>query len=476
MLGVYQIAMSFFMVALTVIASGLPLAISKETAKAAAATAQKHKPHTLHIASAGLVISLIASCVLCALVFALNNLLGAIFTDARCLTILLVLLPAVIACSVYTVLRAVWWGERRFFLLGVTELFEQVIRIVLFTAMLALPFSVIDAAGIAGLSYTIACFASAGVVAYIFLRGRARQVKVDRTARKTLLTDTMKPLLASAAPITGVRIIGSIAMPLISIIIPFRMVTAGFLETQAITQYGIAVGMTMPLLTIPGTIISALATALVPELSGAFARGDTTTVSRQIGNALRFTLFITFLLVPAFLVLGENIGSLLFGNTTAGTYLSASAWIMIPLALSQITNAILNSLGAETKTMKHYFVGSLLLFTCVWFLPGTLGVQALLVGMGLCMSITAILNIRLISKMTKTRANILHLILLFSLLCLPSALACTWLFNLTNLIWPPFISLAMASASGVTILLLLCQIFQVIDLKSFKLRKSKTST
>ena len=469
MLGVYQIAMSFFMVFLTIIASGLPLVISKEVAKA---VERKKERDIAKVAIAGLVIALVMSAVLCALVFLLREFVGVIFTDRRCLYILLILMPGVLLSAPYVALRAVWWGEKKFFLLGVTELFEQLVRVAVFVIVLGFGFMGLDSAGLAAASFTIACALSAAIVVVIFLRQRRSESLRGGTTKQSRPNYYM-PIIKSAGPITGVRVIGSIALPIISVIIPMRLVAAGWTASQAIAQYGIMVGMTLPLLTIPGTIISALSTALVPELSGLRQSGDMAAVRKRVAGSLRFTLFITFLVLPAFMALGEGVGTFLYDNALSGTYITQMAWVMIPLSLSQITNAILNSLGAEMKALRHYVIGSVVLFACVWFLPAVMGVSALALGMGLCMTIASGLNLLMIARITGAGTGVFKLVAIFAAITLPAGLLGYFLFGLVTHVWPLFISLGLAGGASVAVVLLLSQMFKVVDLREFKLKRRK---
>lgn len=466
MLGVYQIAMSFFMVFLTIIASGLPLVISKEVAKA---VERKNEQDISKIAIAGLVITLALSAFLCIAVYLLREFVGIIFTDKRCLHILLVLMPGVLFSAPYVALRAVWWGEKRFFLLGVTELFEQIVRVILFVIVLGFGFLGLDSAGLAAASFTIACVVSAIAVVAIYIKIRRPQ-REHNTSKNSF----HKSIITSAAPITGVRVIGSIAVPIISVILPLRLVAAGWTASQAIAQYGIMVGMTMPLLTIPGTVISALSTALVPELSGLRQSGDMKAVHNRVTSSLQFTLFIVFLMLPAFVAVGEGIGIFLYDNALSGIYLVQMAWVMIPLALSQITNAILNSLGAEMKALKNYVFGSIALFACVWFMPAVIGVTALAVGMGLCMSIASILNLFMIARITNAGTGTLKLVGIFTVITVPAVLLGIYVFGIAKHLWPLFISLSIAGCTSVAVVLLLSHIFDVIDLRNFfKLAKKR---
>lgn len=178
-------------------------------------------------------------------------------------------------------------------------------------------------------------------------------------------------------------------MPLIAIIIPLRLVAVGYTNEQALAAYGIAMGMTFPLLFLPSTIIGSLSMAIVPEISYNLESKNTIDVQNRIRSSIKFALFITACFLPAFIGLGEPIGEFLFNNTTSGYYLSYAAWIMIPLGINNIATSILNSLGLEAKGFINYIIGAGFLVFSIIFLPKYIGILALVWGMGLCMSVAA---------------------------------------------------------------------------------------
>ena len=387
MLGVYQMAMSIFMILLTVVSSGLPLVLSREVAKTAP---QDRK--VLHLTIAGLLIGLVASVILCGIILLGQRILGFIFTDQRSLAILVVMLPGLIASSVYAVLRAIWWGEKRFFLLGLTELIEQIARVVLFVLFLGFAFYFTDLAHLSAWSFSGACIISAMVVVIIFIKC----AKFSRTPAPR--QSYIKPLLKSATPITGVRLLSSLAFPVISVLLPLRLVAAGWSNIEAISQLGVVTGMTFPLLTIPSTVISALATALVPELSTMITNGKWDTVRAQIKTVINFTIFINFIFIPVYIAIGPQIGFFLYADQNSGLYLARSAWAMLPISLSQITNTTLNSMNKENSAIRNYAISAIILFIMIWFMPGIIGPDAVLLGYGLAMALSSVLNIITIRK------------------------------------------------------------------------------
>jgi stage V sporulation protein B len=471
MLGVYQMALSIFMVLLTVISSGLPLVISREVAKCGKGDNKKIGEITI----AGLVIGLIVSAALCGIVVAFQNLFGLIFTDKRSLRILIALLPAVMASSIYCILRSVWWGQKKFVLLGLTELIEQIARVGLFVLFLGFAFYFGDLANLSAWSFSGACVISAVVVIVIFIKGATTKPAAHLThspmeqQSPAVKPGTARLLIKGALPITGVRVISSVAFPIISILLPLRLIAAGWDTASAVSHFGIIVGMMFPLLTIPSTIISALATALVPELSSNAGQQNWNRAQHQIKKSINFTIFINFIFIPAFIALGQSLGTFLFNNNHVGVYLARSAWAMIPLSLSQITAATLNSLNAEKTAMRNYFMGTTALFISVWWLPEIIGADAVVVGLGVQSLIAATLNIFAIKKITAPTPNfnILTQIGKYALIALPAFAAGYFINNLMQTL-PTFFALGLSGAVSVGIFITLSMTFNIISLPSLQ--------
>ena len=451
MLGVYQMALNIFMIFLTIICTGLPLVLSREVAKDT-----QNAARTRAITITGLSISIITSVLLCVFVLVGHQCFSLIFTDQRCLGILLITLPALIASSVYSVLRAIWWGEKKFILLGLTELVEQVVRVVLFVPMVGLAFYFTDMAHVAAWSFSGACIISAIIVAIIFFCGRHNgNGKVSVTQLHSY--QFVKPILKAATPITGVRLFSSLTIPLVTILLPLRLVAAGWQNSTAIAHLGIISGMTLPLLTIPSTVISSVATALVPELANMVKQNQWTAVRRQIRIVLRFTIFINFCFIPIYLALGRPIGAFLYADSFSGIYLMRSAWVMLPMSLSQITNTTLNAMNHENITLRNYALGTVLLLPIIWFMPAIIGADAVLLGMGISMTVSTILNLIAIRRLTNWHGfqTTLPTILNYLLLSLPVFAIGYFIFQFGSVL-PNVLNLLLASGIAELAFLGLC--------------------
>lgn len=455
-LGEYQVSFSVFMVLLTVVASGLPFIVSRLTAQY---KAQKDKVNERKMVTASVVIGLVLSLILCGLVFAFIPVLKHIFADDKCIILLLILLPALVFSSVYSVLRGNVWGKGNYFVLCITELFEQIARVLLFIILISGLFGTKDGAVISAISMTGACLLSALLVLVIYLAtgGKFKRVK-DKNMYKNIIK--------KSSSITGVRLAGSLVQPLIALIVPLRLVSAGYTSAQALTLFGTAMGMTIPFLYIPSTIIGSLSTALVPDLSSALVKNDMVYIKNRVVSAIRFTIFISVMFIPLYIGAGETIGLFFYDNALSGSLLMQSAWIILPLGLTNISSSLLNSLGYEVKSMKNYVLGALLLILSIWFLPKIFGINALVWGFGSLFVTTSILNIIMLKKILKEKLPIHKFLWLSVAFIIPSASICSLLCNLFVNFTTKFFALAISCSFGALFYILLCLIFNLIEFNS----------
>ena len=447
-LGVYQISFSIFMVLLTIVSSGIPLIISRMTAKFVAIKDKKSEHQTL---TSAVIIALLLSIIISLLVLILQKPISYIFADERCIVILLTLLPALIFSSVYSAIRGNLWGRNKYVASCSAELFEQLIRIFICFILLS-SFSPIKEGAIgASISLSIACIFSCIFVIILYFNSGGKFLK-PKGYREILKTST---------PITTIRVASSLIQPIVALIIPLRLVSAGYTSAQSLSLYGIATGMTLPLLFIPMTLIGSLSYALIPDLSSANAKNEKTYISARISTSIIFSLFVAFFMVPLFMGAGQNLGVFFFDNAQSGILLSQASWIIIPMCLTNISSSILNAVGYEIKSFKNYIVGVILMLLCIWFLPKYIGINALIWAMGSCFTVSSILNIKMIKKYIAKDLKISKYFWIFSAFLLPSAAITSFSTNLLNGIIPLFFNLAISCTLGATFFIVLGLIFNV---------------
>ena len=155
-MGVYQVAMSVFMALLTFITSGIPLVVSKRTAKA---VRSGDDIKACAVSSAALIIGLATGGAMAAVTFAAQYPLSAAMGQRATLS-LLTLVPSLVFSAVYSAFRGNLWGRQKFFVVALVEVIEQIARIASCVIMFACGFDKLLASSA---SLTAGCLVSAAV-------------------------------------------------------------------------------------------------------------------------------------------------------------------------------------------------------------------------------------------------------------------------------------------------------------------------
>lgn len=409
-MGVYQVALSVFALILTACTAGTPVTVSRLMTKY---RAENQLGKINKVISAGLIFTVIVALPVCIAFFIFNDSLSFLFSDPRCKSVFLVVLPGLVFTSVYSVLRGVFWGDKDFLPYSVIELLEEICMIVVGVVLISQVTDVYKGAFRAGVAV---------LVSYIFSFLLATSVFIIRKHRLVWPKSQLKPLLYSALPVTFMRTANSLSMSLVSVILPARLILAGYTSAQAMSVFGSAMGQAIPLLYIPTTLIGSFTLVLIPEISENFYKKRYFYLKRDVEKALKFTTFLTCLFIPVFLVCGEEIGILVFDSHECGKYLTASAFLMLFMSLSNITTSMLNSMGLENKTLLFFVIGGAFMLLSVIFLPRFIGIYSLIVGFACIYALTTVLNLILLNKHCGQKPKYLSFITRSVLLTLPTIL------------------------------------------------------
>ena len=423
-LGVYQIALTVFGLLLTITSSGTPITVSRMMTRFKA----ENNPSAAHsTVTSGMIFSLLLSMPIVLIFFVLGGKLSFIFSDPRSLELLLIILPGLIITSVYAVVRGSFWGNKDFLSYSVIELLEEAVMLV--AGVLLIHFATSSLSGMRRAAWAV-------VISYVFSFVAGTITYFTKGGKLKNPFKPLLPLASSSAPITGMRTATSLINSLIAVILPARLIAFGLSQVEAVSQFGAAFGMAVPILFMPGTLIGSLAVVLVPELAENFYKKQAQTLKNNIEKALRFSFFVSCMIFPVLLAFGENLGVFFYDSPEAGRYLSYSAIVVLPMSITMISTSMLNSMNMERKTLLYYLFGAAFMLLCIFFLPKYIGIYALAVGMIGQFAITAVLNLVSLGKKLKAKLDFIGFALKSFIFTVPSALFGVMLKNVLSTVCP----------------------------------------
>ncbi len=449
--GLYQIAFSFFSVLLSTVVGGIPLVVSKFVARSQTANNK--------ITGSALLLALSISALLIGLFFALYYPL-AFAMGKTTIILVLCMLPTLVFSSVYCSLRGYLWGREKFFAVSIVEVIEQISRIGICVAMFLMGFdklrSIAISLSIGSLISALACF-----IFFFLNHGKLGASKSD-----------FIKIAKSSFPITISNLIGSLSGSITSLVIPKLFVWSGYTLSQANAMLGASVGMAMPLVYIPITLVSSLAFVLIPKISNDLKNNNYVKINASITGAIKFATLVACCLIPFFSSCGRALCEFVYNNTQSGEYLSFIAFALIPLTVENITGSILNSLDLEMKNFINGMIGYSMLWVVAVVTIGNYSIYALGTGFALSWTLSAILNIRCIIKKTGLSLSFAPFIVKSVVLCAPTVLFSANILGVCSSL-PSIFAIIICGLSSVAFFAVLSLIFGSFTFTKICVKKSR---
>lgn len=349
--GICASGYQIYALLLTISSIGVPSAISKLVSERVAVGDNKGAHRIFKIAFATFaVIGLVGSLLLFFGAYVIANQWLQI-PDAE--MTLVALSPAIFFVTVASVMRGYFNGRQKISVGAKSQTLEQVFKTLLtiivveVVAILSNVSTEWMAAG-ANLATTLATFLG---FSYLFLYYRSERKEVATEIKNTVnykyerVSTIIKRILLVSIPITLTAIMSSINKNVDSFTV-VRNLRAFMPEDQATALYGILGGKVDTLTSLPLAINVAFATALVPAISAAKAKGDNKTITEKTSFSLLISMLIGLPCTVGMFIFAQPILNLLFPNANDGALiLQISALTIIFTILDQTINGALQGFG-----------------------------------------------------------------------------------------------------------------------------------
>lgn len=188
------------------------------------------------------------------------------------------------------------------------------------------------------------------------------------------------PLLALALPLMGNRLVLNLLASAEAIWIPNRLTAYGLSSSDAFSVYGVLTGMALPFIMFPSAVTNSIAVLLLPAVAQAQADGNKEQISSTISMALRYSMYMGILCTGIFCLYGQELGTSVFHNPSAGAYMRVLGWLCPFMYLATTLGSILNGLGKTSATFIQNVCALALRLVFVLFGIPTLGMKAYLWG------------------------------------------------------------------------------------------------
>lgn len=422
--GIYSQAWQIYNFFLILSAAGMPSAISKLVSERVSLGRRDEAHRVFKVA---LAVSVVLGAVCMGILFfgatPITNAMG----NPRSYYSLIALSPTVFIVAIMAVFRGYFMGLGTAVPTSVSQVVEQIFNavfsVVLAWAFMGLAFEDNLAMGAAGGTAGSGVGAVFGLLAVIVFYYKSKR-DINKNAAAAARDNTGQSKQSTAGIVieiirTSLPIIIGMAVFSFTSLIDMTMVTnrlqaGGFSANEALSLYGQLSGKYTVIITLPISVATALAAAVIPSISSSKALKDSAAVENKIKTALRLTMLICIPAAVGIGVMGVPIIQMLFGkNQEGGMLLQIGAINIVFMALNQILTGPLQATGNVRIPVIAALFGSaikiLLNYTLV-AIPA-INVNGAVIGTMCCYIAASFINWRMLRKKTGARLDFIKLML-----------------------------------------------------------------
>jgi len=366
--GLNSLIMTVYGFAVTFATSGISLTVTKQVAEAIG-----REGSDTGVLKGAFAYSVLFGSLASVLLFFLADSLGTYVlggaSGARSLRILsLSLLP----CAMSSVISGYFVGVKRVSFNAALNVLGQLLRIILTVALLKRSVGLGTEAAVFALCLGVTvtecvCFA-VGVLEFVFDR---LWVKRNKKRVKAKFCD----VFSMALPLAFSAYIRSALLSVEHSLIPKRLRDRGESVGESLSSYGTLHGMALPLILYPLSPLSSFSGLLVPEFSGAKARGDGERMSRIATKAVNTTLTYSVIMAVFIYLFSEELGYVIYASYDAGFFISILAPVVPIMYLDHVTDSILKGIGEHVYSMWVNIFDAALSVALVYFLIPLMGIS-----------------------------------------------------------------------------------------------------
>lgn len=294
--------------------------------------------------------------------------------DARTQLGLILLIPCLTLTAVENLHKNAFYGAGKPTAPALAEVWEQLVRAgaVLGLLYLFLPQYPERAVGLV-MWGMIFCEVSSAVTLWTLYQryfGRLRGGSSGEGERQRI-----GRIAAIALPVGANALLGNFLGAANSALVPRQLVRAGMERSLAVSKLGVVCGMTMPMLALPTVYLGALNLVMMPRLARGAALGRKEEIRALISEGMERVCMLTLPCMTAMVVLGEDLGKLLYGRGDVSEYLFPLAVAMGINCCVSILATALNSIGKQKTVAYISLVGGSVQVMCTFLLTGLPGVE-----------------------------------------------------------------------------------------------------
>lgn len=437
--GLYQLAYPVYGLLLTLSTAGVPGAISKMVSERMVHHDTRNAARVFRVSLVVLsVVGLLSSIAMALGSAQIAVLITGTSKGSQAQPSMLAAAPALFFVAIITAYRGYFQGLQHMTPTAVSQILEQIIKIVPGFFIAAQLSKISVELGAAGAMWGVALSEVVALI-YLMIVYASKKRKQEREGKSEILENTLKrlpplePVNAIASKLAKLALpmmAGAIFLPLASLadtaIVMNRLQGLGYTYPAALSLFGILTGMVNVLVNVPGVLSLSISTSLIPSIAESCERADIRSVERKSRVGLRMTMLVSMPSAVGLAVLARPVMDLLYGHsgtmtpeklTIGAGLLVTSSISVIFLSIVQSTNGSLQGLGKVYVPMVSLAIGAIIKIILNYTLVGIQSITILgtvievnihgaPIGTIICYLVPTIINLIFLMKATGMKLDL----------------------------------------------------------------------
>ncbi|MCM1082521.1 MAG: oligosaccharide flippase family protein [Clostridium sp.] len=387
-IGIYQLVFPLYILAFSMSCSGLATALTKHISYFLGQN--KHRSMR-RISKLCFLLSVGISLIVCSSIYLFSEFLCTdILKNSDCIPLLKTIIIAIPFVALKAGINAFFVGVDKPGFQGITNFFEQIIRIG--TGMFLAHIWAADRldARLAVIAVVTGEIAATFLSATFFIVNKNKYMPVVKNVDKPVKAQEnsndnaigiLKPYVMDAVPITTNNLMLTLFSSLETILIPAMLYYYYMNSDKSMEIYGIITGIVIPFLLFPSTITTSLSTMLLPAVSYARAKSNRALIVEAIKKSLMFCFVLGLLAWGFYMIFGKALCVFTFKNEYAGVLLQKISFLCPFIYMSGTMSAILNGMGKAFGNLMINVAGLVVRIIITVTLVPTYGITAYFLGM-----------------------------------------------------------------------------------------------
>jgi stage V sporulation protein B len=404
-MGLYNLVMPIYNLFICLMTAGIVASISKITAVYNQKGEHQNIVKTIRIVS---LFNISWAFLIGIIVFLSAPIIGKYgVNDIRTISAIKVICPAMVCIAISNILKGYFYGTSKITIPAIIDIFEKAMRILTVSLLIFLTKAqtLESMVTLATVALCIGEFQSLFFL-YIYYKYSIKKMPLskERTeSRVQLLFD----VIVIALPLCLNGFLTNILGTLSTLIVPRRLLAAGFNYPTALSMIGKYTGMALSVIMIPLIIVTTINTLLIPDLSQSLVLGKQYEASIRIKKVLKVAFLLGIATSIICNVIPNSLGEMFYSRSDLGQYIRFAS-LTSPIFFPAITMfGILNGLNRQGIILRNSLIEAIIELICLFIFTGipSINIFGYSITMLIACTIGFILNLHEVKKHINLNLN-----------------------------------------------------------------------